>query len=140
MAITLETIAAPGATPIVANATSQKAFDNNYYKLGEPNIDMIKTKAIMIDAMIYVLAAAAGANYKNNHAGLRQDAAVYTGGISRLDPWIALTATSVSAAHVADATFSYDLDTLMVETRDLTVLPELTLDRIIAFLGAQLGL
>jgi hypothetical protein len=140
MAITLETVAAPGATPIVANAASQKAFDNNYYKLGEPNISMVETKAIMIDAMIYVLTAAGGANYKSNHKGLRQDAAVYTRGISNLDPWIALTATSVAAAHVADATFSYDLNALRLEVRTLAVLPEQTLDRIIAFLGAQLGL
>lgn len=140
MAITFETVAAPGATPITNNGTSEKSFVNNYYKLGEPNVSMRETKAILIDSMIYVLAAAGGANYKANHPGLRQDAAVYTSGISNLNPWIALAAVSVGAANTVDATFPMTLTGLENDIKAFREMHELQLDRIIAFLGAQLGL
>lgn len=139
MAITFEKVAAPGATPIANNGASEKSFVNNYYKLGEPNISMRETKAIIIDAMVYILAAT-GANYKNNHSGLRQDAAVYTSGISNLNPWVALAATSVSAANTTDATFPLTLSGLENDIKAFREMHEQQLDRIIAFLSAQLGL
>ena len=139
MAITFERVAAPGATPITNNGSSEKAFINNYYKLGEPNISMRETKAIIIDAMVYILAAT-GANYKANHKGLRQDAEVYTGGISNLNPWIALAAVSVGAANTTDSTFPLTLTGIENDIRAFREMHELQLDRIIAFLAAQLGI
>lgn len=140
MAITLETIAAPGATPIANNAASAKSFANNYFKLAVPNISTRDRKTILILGMVYTLAAT-GANYKTNHAGLIQDATVYTGGISaEFDIWAALASTTASAANTLTATFSLDVPTLLKEGRDLDNLAEGELDRIIAFMAAQLGI
>lgn len=139
MAITLESVAAPGATPIANNAASAKSFANNYYKLAVPNLSTQDRKTIMILGMVHVLAAT-GANYKSNHAGLIQDAQVYTGGIPMLDVFTALTATTWSAGKATDATFSADVPTLLGEGRDIADLPEDKLDRIISFLAAQLGI
>lgn len=139
MAILLETIAAPGATPIVNNGASEKAFVNNYYKLMDPGLSTRHRKAIMINGMIYVLALT-GANYKTNHKGLRQDAEVYTSGISNLDVFAALAGTTVSTASAAPASMSLDVPTILAEVRDIVDMHELTQDRIIAFLGAQLGI
>lgn len=139
MAITLQTIAAPGATPIGKRTASQIAFDNSYYKLAAGTVAAQDRKAVMILAMVYILALT-GANYKANHAGLIQDAAVYTGGISNFDIFAAFAATSASAANTADGAFSLDLPTLLKEARDIVDLPEQTQDRLIGFLAAQLGL
>ena len=139
MAITLPTINAPGATPISPNAASQKSFDDSYSILASLN-GRQDIKTILILSMVYALNTAGGANYKSNHAGLIQDATVYTGGISRLDPWIGITGPAWSGANAGDGTLSSDVPTLIKEGRDLHVLPEATLDRIIAFLGAQLGI
>lgn len=140
MAITLETVAIPGATPIANNGTSEQSFLNNYFKLTEPVVSRKDTKAIIVLALIYSLAATAGrVNYKNQMPALRQDAQVYTGGISKFDPWVAFAATAVSAAKTADATFSLDMATLLNLSK-MPALPEQDLDRIIGFLAAQLGI
>lgn len=139
MAITLEKIAAPGATPIANNAASAQSFANDYYKLAVPNISTRDRKTIIILGMVYTLALT-GANYKTNHAGLIQDAAVYTKGISIFDIWSALAGATASAANNSDATFSLDVPTLLKEGRDLDNLAEDQLDRIIAFMAAQLGI
>lgn len=139
MAITLQTVAAPGATPITPNATSAKYFANNYAKLSAPNISMRERKAVIVLAMVYVLAST-GADYRSNHRGLIQDTQVYTGGISHFDVFAALAATSVGAANTIDPTFSLNLETILKDGKDITQLSDETLDRIIGFLGAQLGL
>jgi hypothetical protein len=136
--ITLEQIAAPGATPIAANATSAKSFANDYYKLVNQNISTRDRKTIDILGLIYKLNNAGGANYKSNHAGLIQDATVYTGGISRFDLCVAMAALDWNTGNVADGTLSTDIPTLTKEGRDLDNLAEEQLDRIIAFLRAQM--
>lgn len=138
MAITLEQIAAPGATPITYNAASAKSFANNYYKLSQGNITTRDRKAISALGLIYELNNAGGANYKSNHAGLIQDSRVYAGGISMIDLATAMAALEWNAGNVADATLSTDVPTLLNEARDLSQLAEPQLDRILAFLRAQL--
>lgn len=139
MAITLETIAKIGVTPIQTQSASAKAFANNYAKLASPGISAQDRKTITILGMLYVLALS-GVDYKLNHAGLIQDAAVYTGGISNLDIFAALPATTAGAMPALDPTFSLDVEVLLKEGRDFQQLPEQTLDRIIAFLAAQIGI
>ncbi len=137
--ITIETIAAPGATPISPNASSQKSFDNDYAKLGVGNISNRDRKTISILGLIYELNAAGGANYKTNHAGLIQDSTVYTGGISMFNLCTAMAATDWNGGVAADATLSTDVPTLLNEGRDLDNKSEDELDRMIAFLRCQLG-
>ena len=136
--ISLETIAAPGATPIAYNAASAKSFAANYYKLVNQNISTQDRKTLSILGLIYELNNAGGANYKTNHKGLIQDATVYTGAISNLDLATAMAALDWNAGDVADATLSNDVPTLLNEGRDIDELSELQLDRIIVFLRAQL--
>jgi hypothetical protein len=139
MAITLQTIPAPGATPIANTTTSETAFWNNYFKLAPPNISTQDVKGILIDALIYSLAAAGGANYKLKHKNLIQDAFVYTNGLKVTpDPWVAFACTAVSAAKTADGTFSLDVPTLLNEARDLVQLSETSQDNVITLLLAQL--
>lgn len=137
-AITLEQIAAPGATPISANAASAKSFANDYFKVGTGVLSPRDSKALSILGLIYELTAAGGANYKTNHAGLIQDSRVYTGGISQINLVSAMAALEWNAGNVADNTLSTDLPTLILEARDIHVLAELELDRILIFLRAQL--
>jgi hypothetical protein len=139
MAIVIETIAAPGATPIARDAASQKSFVNDYYKLAVPDLSTRDRKTISILGLIYELTAAGGANYKSNHAGLIQDSTVYTGGISLFSLCTAMAATDWNGGKAADATLSTDISTLLGEGRDLDNKSEDELDRMIAFLRAQLG-
>ncbi len=136
--ITLATVAAPGATPITPNATAAQGFQANYYKLAVPNISTRDRKTIGILGLIYELTAAGGANYKSNHAGLMQDAVVFSGGMAILDKTAADAANDWNAGVVADATLSTDVPTLLKEGRDLDNKGELELDQIYAFLRAQL--
>jgi hypothetical protein len=138
MAITLESIAAPGATPITRNAASSKSFANDFFKLSQDNISTRQRKAISALGLIYELTAAGGANYKSNHAGLIQDSRVYSGGLSKIDLPTAMAALEWNAGNVADATLSTDVPTLVKEGRDFAALAELELDRILIFLRAQL--
>ena len=139
MSITLETIAAPGATPIANNAASAKSFANDYAKLDVPNISDQDRNAIAILGLIFQLTAAGGANYKSNHAGLIQDSMVYSGGISNLNPVTARAAYCWDNGRAADATLSADVPTLLQQARDIADLPALTQERLIAFLRAQVG-
>lgn len=140
MAITFESVAAPGASPIANNSASAKSFANNYAKLKTPGVSTRERKAIIIIGMMWVLGETTAFDYRSNHAGLIQDSEVYTKGISHFDVFAALAATSVSAGFAAKGTFPMTLDALELEGRDLIDLHEDTLDRIIGFLGAQLGL
>ncbi len=137
MAITIEQVAAPGATPISGNASSSKAFDNNYAKLGVGNISDQDRNAVAILGLIYKLNNAGGANYKSAHAALIQDANVYTRGISMFNFCTARAANDWNTGNVADATLSTDLPTLLKEARDIADLPAETQERLIAFLRAQ---
>ena len=136
--ITLATVAAPGATPITPNATAAQGFQANYYKLFVPGLSNRDRKTISALGLIYELNNAGGANYKSNHAGLIQDSAVFSGGMSILDKTAADAANDWNAGVVADATLSTDVPTLLKEGRDLDDLSELELDRILTFLRAQL--
>lgn len=136
--ITLDQIAAPGATPIAVNATSATTFASDYYKLAVPNISTRDRMTIRILGLIYKLNNAGGANYKSNHAGLMQDAVVYTRGISQFDLDTAMAALDWNTGNVADATLSTDVPTLLKEGRDLDNKSEEELSQIIAFLRAQM--
>lgn len=134
--ITIETIAAPGATPIAVNATSAKSFVDDYYKCNEPNLTMRQRMTLAIIGLIHTVTAA---NYKSNHKGLIQDAIVYTGGISsEFDLFSALAGIDVTNGHAVDGTQSLDIPTLLNEGRDLENLAEDQLKRIYIFLRAQL--
>lgn len=135
--ITLEAIAAPGASPIAHNASSAKSFANDYAKSAPPNLSTRDRLTIGIIGMIHALASP---NYQNNHAGLMQDATVYTGGISQFDFWTAFAGLAWSAGKTVDASLSADVPTLLKEGRDLQNKSEDELLRIIAFLAAQLGI
>lgn len=137
MAITLATFAAPGATPIANNATSAKTFADDYAKLGVGNISDQDRNAIAILGLIFQLANAGGANYKNNHAGLIQDSTVYTGGISQFNYMTARAVFAWNAGKAADATLSTDIPTLLQQARDIADLPADRQERMIAFLRAQ---
>lgn len=137
--ITLETIAAPGATPIAVGGSSAKSFVNDYSKINVPNLSDRDRKTIWILGKVYELAHNGGANYKSNHAGLIQDSKVYTGGISQFDLVSGLAADAWNAGVAADNTLSTNIPTLLNEGRDLSQKSDDELDRIIAFLGAQLG-
>lgn len=136
--ITLAQIAAPGATPIANNAASAKTFADDYAKVAQSNLSQQDRKTLSILGLVYELANAGGANYKTNHAGLIQDAQVYSRGISQFNLEAAMAVLDWNSGNVADATLSTDVPTLMNEGRDLDDLPMLTQDRIIAFLRAQL--
>jgi hypothetical protein len=139
MAIVLERIAAPGATPIAYNAASSVAFGNNYFKVSQAVISEQDRKTIIILGMAYELASRGGANYKGNFKALRQDAMVYTGGISNLDLNTARAAIAWSIGNSLDATLPSDLSSLMGITPKTDQCPTDELDRMIAFLYAQLG-
>lgn len=136
--ITLELVAAPGATPITPNAAAAKGFHNNYFKLAVPSLSNRDRKTISILGLIYELANAGGANYKTNHAGLRQDAVVFNGGIPKIDRIAADAANDWNAGFVADATLSTDVPTLIAAGPKIDATDEYTLDLIIIFLRAQL--
>ncbi len=133
---TLESIAQPGATtPIATQTASEKSFCNDYYKINAPNISMRERMALAIICLLRSVTP----NYKTNHAGLIQDAKVYTGGISSVfDEFSALVGPLWTVAKVADATLSSDVPTLLGEARDLSNLSEDQLMRIYIFLRCQL--
>jgi hypothetical protein len=139
MAITLERIAAPGATPIANNAASSVAFANNYFKVSQAVISEQDRKTLIILGMVYELASRGGANYKGIMHLLRQDARVYTGGISNLDITTARAAVAWSIGNGLDSTLPSDMNSLMGLAPKTDQLPSDELDRIIAFLYAQLG-
>lgn len=139
MSQTLESIAAPGATPIANNSASSKSFANDYFKLSVPNLSTRDRKTIWILSLIYELTHNGGANYKSNHRALMQDAEVYAGGIMNFDLVASLTADAWSAGRAADATLSNDLGALLNEGADIKQKSEEEQDRMIAFLRAQLG-
>jgi hypothetical protein len=136
--ITLTQNTAPGATPIANNAASASTFAGNYAKLAAPNISAQDRNAIAILGLVYKLNNAGGANYKSNHAGLIQDAQVFSGALSRLDLEVARAANDWNTGNVADATLSTDVPTLLKEARDIADLPALQQERLIAFLRAQM--
>lgn len=136
--ITLASVAAPGATPIALNGTSAQGFDSNYLKLAVPNLSERDRNSISILGLIYKLNNAGGANYKSNHAGLIQDAAVYTRGLSQFDPEVARAANDWNTGVVADNTLSTDVPTLLKEARDISQLSDEEQEQIIAFLRAQM--
>ena len=136
MAITLERIPAPGATPVTNNSASSKSFANDYYKVNEPNISMRERMTVAIIGLIHTVSAA---NYKSNHKGLVQDAMVYTRGISQeFDLFSALASIDWTNGNEVDATLSSDLPTILKEGRDLANYSEDELKRIYVFLRAQL--
>jgi hypothetical protein len=137
--ITLTQVAAPGATPIAYNATAAINWASNYAKVNDgAGISSVEAKALSVLGLIYKLNNAGGANYKTNHAGLMQDAEVFSGAISNLDAVRAQAINDWNTGNVADATLSTDIPTLMKEARDLTAKSDLQLDRMIAFLRAQM--
>jgi hypothetical protein len=139
MAITLQTIPAPGATPLAITSASRTAFANNYFKLAAGNISEQDRKTITILGMAYELKKNGGANYVANFKGLRQDALVFTGGISMFDLATARAAIAWSVGNNADATLPSDVPTLLAITPKTDFCPTDELDRMIAFLYAQLG-
>jgi len=136
--ITLATIAAPGATPIVNNGTSEQTFCDDYAKLDVGNISDRDRNTIAILGLIYKLNNAGGANYKSAHASLIQDAAVYTSGISIFNHVTARAVNNWNSGVVADATLSADVPTLLKEGRDIANLAADQQERIISFLRAQM--
>lgn len=138
MAITLDQIAAPGSTPIAYNATSAKTFASDYSKVADGKLTPKQRKHIQILGLIYKLTNAGGANYKLNHAGLRQDAEVYSGAISNLDLNTAMCVLDWNSGNVADATLSTDVFTLLADGPRFETWAEPELDRIIVFLRAQM--
>jgi len=138
MAITLTQVSAPGATPLADNTSANRTWDDNYFKLGPPNISKQDRNAIAIAGLIYKLNNAGGANYKSNHAGLIQDAAVWTAGLTLFNAEVARALNDWNTGNVADATLSTDIPTLLKEMRDITQVPAERQERIIAFLRSQL--
>lgn len=136
MAITLETVASPGVTPIAHNSSSSISFVNNYYKAAVPNLSTRQRLTIAIISLIHSFNTP---DYTTNHAGLIQDTAVYTGGISQFDWGTALVALAWSLGKAQDATLSDDVDTLLNEGRDLENLSEEELWRILGMVFAQLN-
>ena len=138
MSISLEQIAAPGATPIANSSASKTSFANDYFKVADGNLANKDRKLIQILGLIYKLANAGGANYKANHMGLFQDASVYFSGISNLDLNTAMCVLDWNSGNVADATLPTDIPTLLAAGPKLEARAEPQLDRIIAFLRAQM--
>jgi hypothetical protein len=136
--ISLAQVAAPGATPITPNGTAEKIWLDNFAKLGVPNISQQDRNSIAILGLIYKLNNAGGANYKSNHAGLIQDAQVFSGGVSMLDPETARAVNDWNSGNVADGTLSTDVPTLLKEARDISQIPASRQEKIIAFLRAQM--
>lgn len=138
--IALQQFAAPGATPVGNNTTSEGLWFNNYYKLGDPNINNTGANTVAILGLIYKLAAAGGTNYKLNHAGLIQDTWVYLNSmvLRMMDFNTARAVNDWNSGNVADGTLSTDPQALFKEGRDFFALPEDTQERILAFLRAQL--
>lgn len=134
--ITLEAIAAPGATPLTPNATSAKSFDADYAKASVGSLSTRQRLALIIVAMTHTETSV---NYKLKHPALIQDAMVYTGGISQFDYWTAAVGLEWTNGHAVDGSLSADVPTLLEEGRDLENLPEDTLFRIIALLRSQLN-
>lgn len=134
----LATVAAPGATPIANNGTAEQTWEDNYAKLGVGNISDQDRNAIAILGLIYKLNNAGGANYKSNHAGLVQDAAVFTTDMQPFDYMTARAINDWNTGVVADATLSTDVPTLLNEARDLSQYSAERQERIIAFLRAQM--
>lgn len=138
--INLDSIPAPGATPITYNATSAKTFASDYFKLGPDGTNSSRDrKTVSILALIYELASlGGGTNYKSNHKGLIQDSQVYTGAISNFDMVTAMAAVDWTIGNAADATLSASLPALMLEGRDFAQLSDDQLDRILAFLNLKI--
>lgn len=135
--IVLTATAAPGATPITFNATAAKNFASNYSKLGQGQLARKLAIVVGIIGLIDKLNNAGGANYTSNHSGLIQDTQVFTGAISNFDPLIARAVNDWNTGNAAAGT-STDVWSLMTTGKDLIELPDNTLERISAFLRAQM--
>lgn len=140
MAITFETIALPGATPVANNSASAQSFANNYAKLKAPGVSTRERKAFIVLALMWILGETESPDYRGNNAGVIQDAAVYTKGISHFDPWAAMCAIFLSQAYTIKGSFPMTMDGLVSDSRDFINLSEDELDRIVTLLSAQLML
>lgn len=136
MAITLESVTNPGATPITFNSASSIELANDYFKLAVPNLTTRQLLTVMTVAMIHALPSP---DYTNNHAGLMQDAQVYTGAIPQFNWVVAMAALAWTAGKGNDATLSNDIEALLAEGRDLEGKSEEEQWRAITLLFAQLG-
>lgn len=136
MAITLQSVTNPGATPIAFNGASSVELANDYFKLAAPNLSMRQVLTIMTVAMTHALPSP---DYINNHAGLMQDAQVYTGAIPQFNWVVAMAALAWTAGKQEDATLSDDVEALLAEGRDFEGKSEEEQWRAITLLFAQLG-
>lgn len=136
MAITLETIASVGSTPIPNNSASSVSFAADYFKSAVPNLTTRQRLAISIVALTHGFTTP---DYTANHAGLIQDAAVYTKGISQFDWATSFVGLCWTLGKSQDATLSDDVDVLLAEARDLENLSEEELWRVLATVFAQLN-
>lgn len=135
MAITLESVADAGASPIANNTASAIAFANNYAKLATLSRRDVLT-IVLIQMIHYV--ADGGEDYRTNHPGLIQDAAVYTKGINiELDVFAALGAIFQVWATQVNNGMSSDVEAILAEGRDLANLSEDQLIRILALIVVQ---
>lgn len=129
---------AVGITLDVVNGVSvngsKEAFRDDYSKLGVGNISDQDRNAIGILGLLYYLAALGGTNYKTNHAGLIQNATVYIGGISMIDPVTHRAVEYWNTGKQNGSGLSSDVPTLLKEARDLADLPADTQERILAYL------
>lgn len=136
MAITLETISSVGSTPIPNNSASSVSFAADYAKSAPPNLSTRQRLTIAIVSLTHGFTTP---DYTANHAGLIQDAAVYTKGISQFDWATSFVGLCWTLGKSQDAALSDNVDDLLAEGRDFENLSEEELWRILATIFAQLS-
>lgn len=137
--ITLEKVPTVPVSPLPNQSSAETSFLNNYAKLGPGVLSARERMALSIIGLIHELKSVRGIDYTNNHRGLIQDSAVFTGGISMIDIGTAMAVVDISNGAAADATMSLDLNALRNEARDFVQKSEDELTRIITLLELQLA-
>lgn len=129
-----------GATSPTTN-TAGATFVADYFKLASPNYSSKQLKAFRVVCLLYYYQTVT--DYRTRHNLLVSDAKTYMRGISNfnLDVALAVTDWNASEAQILslDSTIATDITAILNKGADFMALPELELDKIIAFLRAQLA-
>lgn len=126
-----------GAASPITN-TAGGVFAADYFKLAAPNLSVKQRKALRIWALIGYYQSTV--DYRTNPGLLINDAVTYTKGISNFDLEVALAVADWAAGTTANAsTVTGDVAASIKSAKAFLEVPELTLDKIIAYFRIQLG-
>lgn len=140
-------MASPQALTVLVGATSPTTntagagFAANYAKLAGLNAK--ERKALQVVSLLYYYQTVT--DYRTQHGLLISDAMTFSRGISNFDYEVGTTLTDWNASYnqlitlLGTAAAAGDIADLIKRGSDFRSMPELTLNKIIVFLRAQLG-